>query len=213
MDCSNSFVQAIMTRGLRFEAAVILSLLIVGASPCWGQDGSEPEVNSPVGSLCSSEDARLPDTIHITDQLLPPLQKMLKQSPTFRSQCRKIADTPGLYVRVRFDWRIDPFLYRARTTIHRLEVGPIIALVDIGIFGNPVELLAHEFEHLVEQIEGVRLTELSSHTSCAWHSQGDMFETERAIRAGRTVRDEVRAADRVAAVLDARIPNADRLVR
>jgi hypothetical protein len=40
-----------------------------------------------------------------------------------------------------------------------------------------------------------------------------MFETERAIRAGRIVRDEVRAAERVAAALDTRMSNADRLVR
>jgi hypothetical protein len=40
-----------------------------------------------------------------------------------------------------------------------------------------------------------------------------MFETERAIRAGRTVMNEVRAAERVAAALDTRIPNVDRLVR
>ena len=202
-----------MTLGIRFEAAVILSLLIVGASPCRAQDGSELQASSPVGSLCGSDAARLPAAVHIPDQLIAPLQKMLKQSPTFRSQCRKIAETPGMYVRVRFDWHIDPHLYRARTTIHRLEVGPIVALVDIGIFGDPVELLAHEFEHLVEQIEGIRLTELSNRTSCAWHSHGDMFETERAIRAGRTVMNEVRAAERVAAVLDTRIPNADRLVR
>ena len=57
------------------------------------------------------------------------------------------------------------------------------------------------------------MTELSSRTSCAWHSHGDMFETERAIRAGRTVMNEVRAAERVAAALDTRIPNVDRLVR
>jgi hypothetical protein len=96
--------------------------------------------------LCGSDAARLPAAVHIPDQLIAPLQKMLKQSPTFRSQCRKIAETPDIYVRVRFDWHIDPHLCRART---RSAVGgrAIVALVDIGIFGDPVEMLAHEFEH------------------------------------------------------------------
>jgi hypothetical protein len=169
-----------------------------------------------MGQSCSREAANLPDSIHITDELRAPLQRMLKTSPTFRRQCRRIADAPHVYVRVRLDWRIDPHLYRARSTIHRSQVGPLIALVDIGVHGNTVELIAHEFEHLVEQIEGVRLTELSEHTACAWRSHAEMFETARAIRAGRTVMDEVRAADRFAAALNTRgatIPEGDRLVR
>jgi hypothetical protein len=216
MDCTNSHVQAIMTRGLGFEAILIVGLLMVGgSSPCGAQHDGEPSVSLSTEQPCS-EAARLPDTIHVTKELRAPLQRMLKTSPTFRRQCRKIADAPRVYVRVRLDWRIDPHLFRARSTIHRSRVGALIALVEIGVHGNTVELIAHEFEHLVEQIEGVRLAELSERTACAWRSHAEMFETARAIRAGRTVMDEVRAADRFAAVLDARSaisPQGNRLVR
>jgi hypothetical protein len=207
MDCTNSQVQAVMTFGLRFQAAVIVNFLLVGGwSPCWAQDSNEPNVNSSMGPSCSRETAHLPDTVHIPDELRAPLQLMLKKSATFRRQCRQIADAPLVYVRVRLDWRIDPLLYRARSTIHRSQIGPIVALVDIGVFGSPIEWIAHEFEHLVEQIEGVRLPALSEQTPFAWHSNGDMFETARAIRAGHKVLEEIRAADRLAATSATRRP-------
>jgi hypothetical protein len=134
----------------------------------------------------------LPHAIHVADDLRRPIDTMLRKSATFRSQCRQIARASRLYVRVRTDMRIVDKPYRARTTICRLASGAVVAAIDITAFGDPTEWLAHEFEHLIEQLEGVELRDLERRRQGVWHSADETFETERAIRVGRTVADEVR---------------------
>ena len=79
--------------------------------------------------------------------------------------------------------------------------------------------IAHEFEHLIEQLEGVDLRDLAHRRQGVWHSGDEMFETERAIRAGVQVMHEMREGPgRPAALAEhtARVavePPALRLVR
>ena len=78
--------------------------------------------------------------------------------------------------------------------IHRLRTGELLAFVAIEPTGSPVEWLAHEFEHVLEQVEGHHLPSLARRTAAIWRSgNGEMFETDRAIRAGRRVVEETRA--------------------
>ena len=54
-----------------------------------------------------------------------------------------------------------------------------------------VELLAHEFEHLVEQVEGLNLRKLARiRGSGVRELDGELFESDRAIRVGRVVAEE-----------------------
>jgi hypothetical protein len=80
---------------------------------------------------------------------------LLSRSDTFRSQCERVAGAS----RVRVTLAIVSTLNggRARTTIHRFPSGGILAEVDVLFGENYRELLAHEFEHILEQIEGVNL--------------------------------------------------------
>jgi hypothetical protein len=61
------------------------------------------------------------------------------------------------------------------------------------------ELVAHEFEHVIEQIEGLDLRRLSKqHGAGVWEVERGWFESGRALDVGRMVRAEVfraRAAD------------------
>jgi hypothetical protein len=175
----------------------MMVLVVLGASRSPAQSGA---LSSAGTAPCAAFGAvvHLPDTIQVADDLRRPVDTMLRKSPAFRSQCRQIALVRQLYARVR----IDPWLigkpYRARTTIHRLSSGVIVADIDITSLGDPTEWLAHELEHLIEQLDGLELADLARRRQGAWHSADEMFETDRAIRMGRTVLDEVRGGARAA---------------
>jgi hypothetical protein len=135
---------------------------------------------------------RLPDGIQVADDLRPRVELMLRKSATFRSQCRRIAEAPQLYVRVRVDTLMTGRAYRAVSKICRQPSGAIVAAIDIAAFGDPAEWLAHEFEHLIEQLDGVNLRELERRRQGVWQSGTQMFETARAVRVGRQVLSEMR---------------------
>ena len=173
----------------------MMVLIVLGASRSPAQGGA---LSSAETAPCAAHGAvvRLPETIQVADDLRRPVDSMLRKSTAFRSQCRQIARVPQLYARVRIDARLADKPYRARTTIHRLPSGAIVADIDITPVGDPTEWLAHEFEHLIEQIDGLELSELARRRQGAWHSIDDMFEPDRAIRMGRTVLDQVRGGAR-----------------
>ena len=82
--------------------------------------------------------------------------------------------------------------FRARSHIQRARSGVILALVELTPFGGVEEWIGHEFEHVLEQLDGLRLEEMADGRGNVWRSSDNMFETERAIRAGRAVAGEVR---------------------
>jgi hypothetical protein len=115
----------------------------------------------------------------------------LSRSPTFREQCRRVAETRRLYVRVRINGMPVDHRFRARTRILRFHSGVIIAEVELRTPWSPEEWIGHEFEHVLEQVERVPLVELAARTGRVWRTADDMFESERAIRAGRRVLEEM----------------------
>jgi hypothetical protein len=168
----------------------MMVLVVLAASRSWAQaDNVGSASTAPCGAFGAV--VHMPDAIHLADDLRRPVDMMLRKSAAFRSQCRQIARAPQLYVRVRVDARIVNKPYRARTTICRLFSGATVADIDIAPVGDPTEWIAHEFEHLIEQLDGLELGDLERRRQGAWHSADEMFETDRAIRMGRTVLDEV----------------------
>jgi len=131
-------------------------------------------------------------SIQFAPELRPDVERLLQRSATFREQYRRIAESASLIVGVRTDVKLCETSYRARTTFHRYRSGLVVADVLIAPSAHPGEWIAHEFEHILELLAGRNLTQLaSSHASDVWFSGTDVIETDRAIRAGRTVRDEV----------------------
>ena len=123
--------------------------------------------------------------------------QMIERSPTFRLQLERLGSTDGLRVTVQLDPAIDQRSFRARSVIDRLRNGEMVATVAIGPRGSPVEWIAHEFEHILEQLDGVHLPSLAGRINGIWRSgTGEMFETERAIRVGRLVVAEMRGGRR-----------------
>jgi hypothetical protein len=174
------------------SASVVGVITIVFVS--WsGLSSASPDViAAPRESFCGAAAPRMPPRMQVAVDLRRAVEVMLSRSPTFRNQCRRLAVAKLLYVRMRYDGRLAERSVRARTIVQRYRSGVIIAMVEIRPTGPPEEWIAHEFEHVLEQIEGVRLPELAGRVRGVWRASSDMFETERAIRAGQLVAGEVR---------------------
>jgi hypothetical protein len=119
------------------------------------------------------------------------LVALLESSATFQAQCTRLAAAPWVRIQVR----LAPILVnaRARTTIVRYEAGALNAVVEIGFGEDYRELLAHEFEHVLEQLDRIDLRkELERGAACV--GEDGAFETRRAWSAGVRVAREVRSA-------------------
>lgn len=120
------------------------------------------------------------------------VEEAAARSPTLRRQLEAIAGAPA-YIDVRVTGAPMRAFSRATTTIRRYESGYIRAEVVLPVNGDQVELLAHELEHVVEQIERVDLAALEREGR-AWRDASGVFETERAHVAGRAAAAEVEHA-------------------
>lgn len=116
------------------------------------------------------------------------------QSPTIDSQWRTIESTPRVHVAIVL--ARDPLepRTRARTAIRRYSSGLLHAVVELPAGDDYVELIAHELEHVIEQIEGVDLKALAAAGVEAVQRPSGSFETKRAQRAGVAAAAEAAAA-------------------
>jgi hypothetical protein len=135
----------------------------------------------------------MPPNIVIPGVYRPAVAAMLRYSPTFRRQCSRIALTPDLRIEVTPSLLPGLLPDEALTRIVRRPGGQIEAGVQLGTIGDPVLLIAHEFEHILEQLDGVDLASMASRTATGVHRRpgSEHFETDRAIAAGRRVAEEV----------------------
>ena len=132
----------------------------------------------------------LPPNVTIPAAFADFVEDMLRSSPTFRAQCSRIAREASLRVVVR-----KSLLAPAQAAITRLirrSDGYLDAEVELGAFGDVVLLVAHEFEHIIEQLDGVDLTSMAARpgTGVRTDPRTGQFETDRAIVVGRLVARE-----------------------
>jgi hypothetical protein len=84
----------------------------------------------------------------------------------------------------------------ARCDLTRYEFGAIAAFVRVWSRKDAIELIAHELEHVIEFTEGIDYRALAVvQPKAVWVSNGGLFETTRAVRAGLEVKREVSLAD------------------
>jgi hypothetical protein len=118
---------------------------------------------------------------------------MLQSSPTFRHQYERILGASRLIITARIEPTLVHREFCARSMIRRYNSGLLIVSIEIGPGGRQAEWIAHEFEHVIEQLDGVRLPALvGRRASGIWYSSPNMIETTRATRAGRIVLEEMR---------------------
>jgi len=136
---------------------------------------------------------QLSSTIVISPLYRSAVGAMLRYSPTFQRQYGRLARAPDLRVEIGPSVLAGRAGESAVTRIVRRS-GRIEADVQLGPAGDPVLLIAHEFEHILEQLDEVDLLSMASRsgTGVRLVAGSDNFETDRAIAAGRQVVDEVR---------------------
>jgi hypothetical protein len=122
----------------------------------------------------------------------PLIDTMLSQSPTFRRQWARLAAAGHLSVLIRSD---GPNSSRAgaMTSIQQRPGGRIEAIVQVGVSKRTAELIAHELEHIIEQLDGVDLRAKSRLAASGVRRVWDLgaYETERAIATGLRVAREI----------------------
>jgi hypothetical protein len=138
----------------------------------------------------------LPANLYVNEDLRPLLEKMWARSPTFRRQCARITEIPELVVSLRVAVRQPSTQrYRALTRVGKATDGATIVTVRIFNPNELVELIGHEFEHILEHLDGLDLRSEAVRKQLAARQTADgFFETPRAIRAGRQVDREFREA-------------------
>jgi hypothetical protein len=135
----------------------------------------------------------LPGNIAVSGEIQAVVARMLRASPTFRRQCLRLANADSLSVTIA---RAIPSGEGSRASTHIVlsPEGRLHAAVRIGPSGDAAELVAHEFEHIIEQLDGVDLPELAKRPGTGVRAIGDtLFETDRANSVGRQVADELHA--------------------
>ena len=133
-----------------------------------------------------------PPNLNVPSAFHPAIATMLERSPMFRRQCVRLAAAPHVAVVVRL-LHSNATGARARTQIRRVDGGQLIASVEINPYGDFTELLAHELEHVIEQLDGIDLAAKATVARSGVRNCADgTFETSRAVRVGALVALEAR---------------------
>jgi Tol biopolymer transport system component len=124
--------------------------------------------------------------LEVAPALHPVFERLRESSPTFRRQCARIAASKHLRVKVLPDDQPRRPSIDARSAF-TFEGG---ALTSADVYVDPSPdaawLVAHEFEHILEQLDGVNLGEQAD-SEAVWRNGENSFETRRAIEAGQRV--------------------------
>jgi hypothetical protein len=121
------------------------------------------------------------------------LSAILERSHTFRRQCARLLAEPALTVRLYVASSHSQSRGRAATLLRRSASG---LLAEVHIVGGLqaerlAELIGHELEHVIEQLDGVDLAGTARRApTTVWLSGRDSFETVRAIQTGQLVAGE-----------------------
>ena len=134
---------------------------------------------------------QLPANVKLLHDIELAIQLIYERSPSFRAQFARVAEAGNLRVTVQIDPSI-PGRCRAFTVLQRRGQW-IRAEIHLPPSSDHAELLAHEFEHVLEQIEGLDLQSLARvKDSGVYELKYAVFETDRAQEAGRVVKSETR---------------------
>jgi len=139
------------------------------------------------GRTALHEDAECAPNLDLAASYRSLVAELVSRSPTFRRQCARLAAAPHLTIILR-NGPPDGNRAGALTRIQTRE-GRVEAVVEVGLSARTAELIAHEVEHIIEQLDGIDLRSKSrlraSGVRRVWHL--DAYETTRAIATGQRV--------------------------
>ena len=190
--------------GLVGHLVVVAALLTFGAFGPPVVDAQQPDLQverdpAPANESISPEAKRetgsrleIPSNIEVSGVLKDVVLELLQKSPTFARQCERIA--AARYARILVlatPPNREVTAPRARSTITRHVFGALRATIEIPIAGEYAELIGHELEHVIEQVDGLNLATLSRAGAAGIiEVQDGVYESVRAAAAGRLVAEE-----------------------
>ena len=136
----------------------------------------------------------LPQNIQVDSDLRPAITALLARSRTLRQQCAQIR--ASVQTRVTLGISLAPMdsQARARAMARRYRSGVLIVVIEIPPASRDfAELVAHEFEHVTEFIDGVdfQAGARARDSRISFRRSDGSFESERARRAGLAAAAEV----------------------
>lgn len=163
-------------------AAVLLSVLLVGGGVAVGSA-------QDVAPIPVAPDPALPFNLIVPDVMRPLVTAMWRRSPTFRRQCARLAENPGVIVRVEAARRTGHAvaLAHVRRRTDRIEAALQIEWRKPDLY---VEHIAHELEHVLEYVDGVDISRLEGQGLDGVMKVAGILETARARAVGRAVARE-----------------------
>lgn len=132
----------------------------------------------------------LPHNLRVPENMRPMLMRMLQSSPTFRRQIAVLASKPAVRVSVNYGGMRGDRNYHALSTVRKHQWGAMMVDTTIFVPTDLAEIIAHELEHVCEQVEGVDLPTLSRRRGVGVYNLNGHYETVRAIRAGQNATRE-----------------------
>jgi hypothetical protein len=177
------------------HTAPILLLTVITCSPTGAQgfDHNPQTVAlapSSSGVPVPSREALLPANLIVPDVVRPLVTSMWWQSPTFRRQCARLAEYPDVIVHIELAVRVRDGWARSRLERHP-GGGNAAVLIELRAPARYVESIAHELEHVLEQVDGTDLPRLARQAVDGVVRSGGQYETARAQWVGRRVAREV----------------------
>ena len=134
--------------------------------------------------------AAMPCRLLAHAHLRPLLEQLWSSSVTFRQQCRRLAGAQAVVLLQGAS--AEETAWDAESRIGVLGNGQVMARVRVRVGRESVEVIAHELEHVLERIDGVKLSLDASRRGSGTTLAGGAYETRRATEAGRRVAKEVR---------------------
>ena len=147
-------------------------------------------LNTPQQSTAQPAAPPWPCRLIVADDLRESVELAWERSPTFRSQCERLAAAGTLVLLHRASSA--QISQQAQSTIGVSGDGVTIARVRVRLTVDTIELIAHELEHVVEYIDDVKLAAKASRHRSGVTLVGGAYETDRAVEAGLRVAREVR---------------------
>ena len=147
--------------------------------------------------IARQPDAPLPANLEVDPMFEVVVQGMHQRSPAFRRQIARIGAARTLRVRLLPEDQPRPTLASHARTAITFDAGyPVNAHVYLRMTPQVPRFIAHEMEHIIEQLDGIDLRAQDGN-GVVWKSGDSSFETQRSIEAGLLVEQEVARAGRV----------------
>jgi hypothetical protein len=146
-----------------------------------------------VAPVC--EDVIVPSNLNVSPVYRDLIDRMLRRSATFRRQITRIAAARQLTVFLRQIPQASRHDVRATTRFVRQDDGYLSAHIIISPLQDDVELIGHELEHVIEQLDDVDLVAKAGRPNSGVHKIATLelvYETTRATRVGLQVAQEAR---------------------